>query len=64
MTTMTATLLAWSHASGSLDVMCSELAAVPGASDEYIEMCRLVTKMQSEGKSLLAVAGEKFAASV
>lgn len=64
MTTMTVTLEAWSRASGALDVMCSELASVPGASDEYIAMCRMVNKLQSDGKSLLVVAGKKFAASV
>lgn len=40
--------------------MCAELAAVPGAGDEYKAMCRAVNRMQAEGQALIEAANRAY----
>jgi hypothetical protein len=62
MTTMQRTQQAWNRAREALDAACSELAAVPGAGDEYDAMCKAVSNIQAEGNALIKAAGHKFEA--
>ena len=60
MTTMQRTQEAWRQARDALDAMCSQLAAVPGAGDEYDAMCAVVRRMQTEGDTLIRAAGKAY----
>lgn len=60
MTSMQRTQQAWSRAHDALDAVCSELASVPGAGEEYEAMCKLVRAMQADGTALVEQSGGKF----
>ena len=60
MTSMDRTRKSWTKARDSLDAMCSKLAAVPGAGDEYDAMCVVVGRMQTEGDAIIGAAERAF----
>jgi hypothetical protein len=61
MTTVHTATMAWRHAHGALDEVCSSLAGVPGANIQYEALCRLTREFQARAGQIVSDAASRAA---